>query len=79
MERYLTHQNRQNEYRTPERKKKCWGYRKKVWVVGNCQLPIVNSSVVTLVQVMHSETTWPARRDRTKRLVHMLKKRRHVL
>jgi len=78
MEKYLTHQNCQYEF-GPQREKKMLGYRKKVWVVGNCQLPVVNSWVVTLVQVMHSETIWPARRDRTKLLVHMLKKRRHVL
>ena len=59
-------------------KKKAW-YRKKVWVVGNCQFPVVSSSVVTFVHVMHSETTWPASRDRMKRLVHRLRKRRHVL
>jgi hypothetical protein len=47
--------------------------------VGNCQFPVVSSSVVTFVQVMHSETTWPASRDRMKRLVHRLRKRRHVL
>jgi hypothetical protein len=55
------------------------GYRKNVWVVGNCQFPFVSSSVVTFVHVMHSETTWPASRERTKRLVHRLRKRRHVL
>jgi len=59
-------------------KKKAW-YRKKVCVVGNCQFPVVSSSVVTFVQVMHSETTWPASRERMKRLVHILRKRRHVL
>jgi len=47
--------------------------------VGNCQFPVVSSSVVTFVHVMHSETTWPASRDRMKRLVHRLRKRRHVL
>jgi hypothetical protein len=60
-----------------EREKTC--YRKKVWVVGNCQFPVVSSCVVTFVHVTHSETTWPASRDRTKRLVHRLRKRRHVL
>ena len=61
------------------RGKKRAGYRKKVWVVGNAQSPFWSSCVVTFVQVMHSETTWPARRERMKRLVHRLWKRRHVL
>lgn len=59
--------------------KKKFGYRKKVWVVGICQFPIESSSVVTFVHVMHSETTWPASRDRVNCLVHRLRKRRHVL
>ena len=74
MEKYL--ENKDESSCT--RKKKGW-YRKKVWVVGNCQFPVVSSSVVTFVHVMHSETTWPASRDRMKRLVHRLRKRRHVL
>lgn len=61
-----------------EKKIKAW-YRKKVWVVGNCQFPVESSSVVTFVHVIHSETTWPASRDKMKRLVHRLWKRRHVL
>lgn len=61
------------------RKERKTAHRKKVWVVGNCQFPVVNSWVVTFVHVMHSDTSWPASRERTKRLVHRLRKRHHVL
>lgn len=74
MDKYLEN----NDESSCTREKKAW-YRKKVWVVGSCQFPVVSSSVVTFVHVMHSETTWPASRDRMKRLVHRLRKRRHVL
>lgn len=47
--------------------------------MGKDQFPFVSSSVVTFVHVMQSETSWPASRERTKRLVHRLWKRRHVL
>jgi len=74
MEKYL--ENNDESSCTREKKAR---HKKKDWVVGNCQFPVESSSVVTFVQVMHSETTWPANRDRMKRLVHRLKKRRHVL
>ena len=47
--------------------------------MGKDQFPLVSSWVVTFVHVMQSETSWPASRERTKRLVHRLWKRRHVL
>ena len=50
-------------------------YRKNVWVVGNAQLRLTNSVVVTFVQVMQSETTWPASRERINRRVQTLRKR----
>ena len=54
-------------------------YRKNVWVVGNAQLRLTNSVVVTFVQVMQSETTWPASRDRINRRVQILQKRLQIL
>lgn len=48
-------------------------------MVGKSQFRVVSSSVVTFVHVMQSETTWPASRDKMKRLVHRLTKRRQVL
>jgi hypothetical protein len=50
-------------------------YRKKVWVVGNAQLRLTNSVVVTFVHVMQSETTWPASMDLTNWRVQILQKR----
>ena len=47
-------------------------YRKNVWVVGKAQFLMTNSVVVTVVHVIHNETTCPARRDRVKRLVQRL-------
>lgn len=75
MEKYL---QMSSSERVSILQRKC-KYRKKVWVVGNTQFPFVNSSVVTLVHVMHRETSWPASRDRMKRLVHKLLKRHHEL
>lgn len=42
-------------------------YKKNVWVVGNAQFLLINSVVVTLVQVIHNERIWPDRRQRMKR------------
>ena len=50
-------------------------YRKNVWVVGNAQLRLTNSVVVTFVQVMQRETTWPASRDMINWRVQILQKR----
>lgn len=50
-------------------------HRKNVWVVGNAQFRWTSSVVVTLVQVIHNETSCPARRDNTKRFVQILEKR----
>ena len=47
-------------------------HKKKVCVVGKAQFLITNSVVVTFVQVIQSETTWPANKDRTNRFVQIL-------
>lgn len=54
-------------------------YRKKVCVVGNAQLRITSSVVVTVVHVMQRETTWPASNDRVKLRVHKLVHRLQTL
>ena len=48
-------------------------------MVGKDQFRCINSVVVTFVQVMHRDTTWPASRERMNRLVHMLVNRLHEL
>ena len=65
-----------NESESKQREKT---YKKKVWVVGKDQFRCINSVVVTFVQVMHRDTTWPASRERMNRLVHMLVNRLHEL
>lgn len=47
-------------------------HRKKVCVVGNTQFLETNSVVVTLVHVIHNETTCPASKDSTNRFVQTL-------
>lgn len=47
-------------------------YKNHVCVVGNDQFLLTSSVVVTLVTVMHKETTCPANSESMKRLVHIL-------
>jgi hypothetical protein len=47
-------------------------HKNHVCVVGNDQFLDTNSVVVTLVTVMHRETTCPANSESMKRLVHKL-------
>ena len=47
-------------------------YKNHVCVVGNDQFLLTSSVVVTLVTVMHRETSCPAKSENIKRLVHML-------
>lgn len=54
-------------------------HRKKVCVVGRDQFRLTSSVVETFVQVMHSDTTWPAMSERVKRRVQRLAKRRQTL
>jgi hypothetical protein len=47
-------------------------HKNHVCVVGNDQFLLTSSVVVTLVTVMHRETTCPANSESMKRLVHIL-------
>jgi hypothetical protein len=47
-------------------------HKKNPWDVLNVHPRLTSSVVVTLVQVMHRETSWPASNDNTNRLVHKL-------
>lgn len=47
-------------------------YKNHVCVVGNDQFLLISSVVVTLVTVIHRETTCPAKSESMKRLVHIL-------
>ena len=47
--------------------------------MGSCQFRLTSSVVVTFVQVMQSDTTWPARSYHMNRFVQILSNRFHTL
>lgn len=50
-------------------------YKNHVCVVGSAKPLIFSSVVMTLVDVMQNESSWPARMDQINRRVHKLLKR----
>lgn len=50
-------------------------HRKEVWVVGRAHPRLISSVVVTFVQVMHNDTSWPASKLRMNLFVQILANR----
>ncbi|KAJ7708654.1 hypothetical protein B0H17DRAFT_1124486 [Mycena rosella] len=50
-------------------------YSKILWVVESIQFLFISLVVVTLVQVMHNETSWPASKEQVNRRAQRLLKR----